>query len=192
MVYSESQKQRILFWHSFGLKAPTIKEKLEKEGIQTTRVGVHKFLKRYAERATTARRAGPGRRTKLTEEIKEIIDEEMQRNEETTAIELKTTLSSRGYDLSRNTILRYRRSLGWISRREMCRTIRERSKDSRAMDNRRVELTKEGADEDVGIVTWTDGAAVKMSNYSQKTLQPPTHQPWYVQTRDSPICIYPP
>ena len=184
MVYTEFQKQRILFWHSFGLKAPSIKEKLEKEGIRTTRVGVHKFLKRYAERATIARRAGPGRRTKLTEEIKEIIEEEMKRNKETTAIELKTTLSTRGHSLSRNTILRYRRSLGWVSRRELCRRIRERSKDSRA------EMTEEGTqptsssvtDEDVGIVTWTDGAAGEMSSHRQKKLQPSTHQPWYVQT----------
>ena len=47
---------------------------------------------------------------------KAIVEEQMKRDDETTAFQLHRLLIDKGYQLSRRTILRWRRSLGWTFR----------------------------------------------------------------------------
>ena len=47
---------------------------------------------------------------------KAIVEEQMKRDDETTAFQLHRLLINKGYQLSRRTILRWRRSLGWTFR----------------------------------------------------------------------------
>ena len=79
MVYSTYKKQRILYLRFKGLKAPTITKILvEEEGLGVTRQGFQSFLKRYRETGTIGRRPGTGRPSVISEDVKEIVEAQMQ------------------------------------------------------------------------------------------------------------------
>ena len=92
-------KQRIVFL-SITHKSPTITKILHKEGIKASRRGVLKFIKRYQRSGTIHRLPGSGRISKITEEIKAIVEEQMREDDETTAIQLHKLLNDKGYVLS--------------------------------------------------------------------------------------------
>jgi len=52
MVFSVYAKQRAIFLHEQGMKASTIGKLLQAEGIKTTCVAVHYFLKQYKASGT--------------------------------------------------------------------------------------------------------------------------------------------
>ena len=56
--------------------------------MQASRRGVDKFIQRYQQTGTIARKPGSGRLSKITSEIKAIVDEQMRTNDETTAAQL--------------------------------------------------------------------------------------------------------
>ncbi len=72
MVYSSYVKQRVLFYHAKGYKAPTT---ANQEQVRCTRVGIAYvyFLKTFEETGNISRRAGSGRPSKITAEIKQIL-----------------------------------------------------------------------------------------------------------------------
>ena len=90
MVYSDYVKQRIVYHHSRGLRCTAITVKIWEEGWSMTVLGVWKFLKRYEQFHTIARRSGSGRPTKITPEIKAIVEYQMKLDDETTAVQLQT------------------------------------------------------------------------------------------------------
>ena len=107
-------KQRIVFL-STTHKSPTctITKILHKEGIKASRRGVLKFIKRYRRSGTIHRLPGSGRISKITEEIKAIVEEQMREDDETTAIQLHKLLNDKGYAISRRTVLRCRMDVSW-------------------------------------------------------------------------------
>ena len=108
MVYSQYKKMRILYLSQEGYKPPTIASILDKEGMRSSRRGIAKFLKRYSAIGTIKRKPGSGRPSKVTEEVKRIVEEQMRVDNETTAYQLHTLLTSKGYRHSIRTILRCR------------------------------------------------------------------------------------
>ena len=85
--FSEYKWQRIVsLWHD-GFKAPTIARILAKENLPATRQGIQKFLKKYTECGTIGRKEGSGRKSKLTAEVRRLVDENMMEDDETTAKE---------------------------------------------------------------------------------------------------------
>ena len=72
MVYSTYKKQRILYLHSQGLKAPIIVKVLAQDKLKCSRVGVAKFLNVYDATGSITRQPGSGRPSKITAEIKGI------------------------------------------------------------------------------------------------------------------------
>ena len=56
-----------------------------KEGMTTSRSGICKFIRRYKETGSIGRRPGSGRPSKITEEIKQIVEEQMRKDDETSA-----------------------------------------------------------------------------------------------------------
>ena len=74
--------------HNEGFKAPTITKRLREEGICVTRVGVHKFLCVYKSTHTINRRSGSDRPSKITAEIRKLVDQQMIKDDETTAYQL--------------------------------------------------------------------------------------------------------
>ena len=64
--------------------------------------------------------------------MKELIDRAMDRDDETTAVQLKKMLEEHGYRISLSTILRCRKSLGWTFRGSAyCQLIRQHNKEKR-------------------------------------------------------------
>ena len=160
-MYSVYCKQRILYLRSKGFKAPSISKILiEDEGIPVTRVGVHGFLKRFDERGCMMRALGSGRPSKVTLEIKRLVEQQMRLDDETTATQLHSMLVSKGYNLSLKTILRCRTSLGWTFRGSAyCQLIRAENMQ------KRLEWTLNNQSENFEDVIFTDECTVQMETH---------------------------
>ena len=76
-------------------------------------MGIAKFLKKFQETGNIKRRTRSGRPSKVTSEIKQVVEEQMCLDDETTAVQLHHTLIEKGYQISLRTILHCRTSLGW-------------------------------------------------------------------------------
>lgn len=118
MVLSVYCKQRILFYYSEGIcSSNRIKRQLEEvDNIVISRVAIWKFLRRYAELQCLSRKEGSGRPSKITPEVKVIVERQMEVDDETTACQLHKILNNKGFSLSLSTILRCRKELGWTFR----------------------------------------------------------------------------
>ncbi len=67
------------------LRPRTIAKILEKEGIRVSRRGVLKLLSCYYKNGTIVRVPGSGRPSVVTAEVKKIVEDQMQIDDETTA-----------------------------------------------------------------------------------------------------------
>lgn len=180
MVYTSYKKLRILHYHAQGYKPYTIVKVLEKEeGLKMSRFGVAKFLKHYEEMGTISRKPGSGRPSKVTEEIKLIVEEQMKKDDETTAYQLHSLLVSKGYSISLKTILRCRISLGWTFRGSAyCQLIRDVNKQ------KRLAWALQYQDDSFNNVIWTDESTIQLENHRRfccrKKGEPAKPKPRYV------------
>ena len=157
MVYSSYKQQRILFFASKRLRAPAIAKELRKENLTCSRIGVYKFLRKYEETGSIRRRVGSGRPTKITAEIKQIVEAQMRADDETTAYQLHRLLTEKGYSISLRTILRCRTALGWTFRGSAyCQLIRQQNKE------KRLAWARQHLGETFEDVIWTDECTVQM------------------------------
>ena len=84
-----------------------------------------KFIKRYLESETNHCLPGSRRISKITGEMKEIVEQQMRTDDETTAVQLHRLLNDKGYSISLRTVLQCRVSLGWTVRGSLyCQLIR--------------------------------------------------------------------
>ena len=130
-VYSYYQKLRILFFFSKGLNPPAILKRHEEGGMYATRQGILKFIKKFKSDGTIGSKQGSGRTCKLKvmAEVKAIVEEQMKKDDETTASRLHALLNSRGHYLSFRTILWCRCALGLTFRLSAyCQMIQEPNK----------------------------------------------------------------
>ena len=177
------QKQRILFFYYQGWKAPTIAKRLKEEGLSGSRRGMDKFLKRFQETGSIARQPGQGRPSKITSEIKEMVEAQMWLDDETMAIQLHQLLISRGYNISKRTVLRCRTSLGWTFRGSAyCQLIRETNKAKR-LDFAQKYVEEATSATEFEDVVWTDEYSVQLETHRRfccrKCGEPPKHKPRY-------------
>lgn len=98
-------KQRAVFYAAKGLNATAISKALLKEGLSYTPKSVSLLLRKLREGKNIARQPSAGRASKVTQRLKDIVDEQMQKDNETTAAELDCILHKKGIKLSRSTIL---------------------------------------------------------------------------------------
>ena len=160
MVFSTYKKQRVLALASQGLKPPTIAKELKKENLQCSRIGVYKFLRRFEEDRSIARRVGSGRPSKISTEMKELVEEQMRKDDETTAYQLHRLLVEKGYSVSLRTVLRCRTTLGWTFRGSAyCQLIREANKA------KRLQWAQEHIGDSFEDVIWTDECTVQMESH---------------------------
>ena len=134
MVYSDYAKQRILFYYRSKKNSSQIVRCLAEEGHTVSKAGVLKFLRRYRQTGTITRAPGSGQASKLTDKIRETIDDQMKKNDETTGLELQKLLKKEieGFDASVSSILRRRNDLGWTAKgTKYCQMIREVNKEKR-------------------------------------------------------------
>ena len=70
--------------------------------------------------------------TKITATVKQLVEEQMARDDETTATQLHKMLLDNGIDISLRTILICRQALGWTFRGSAyCQLIRDVNKERR-------------------------------------------------------------
>ena len=161
MVYTTYKQQRILYYASKGLSSYRIVRVLLEEGLTTSKTGVLKFLRKYHTTGSIRRRPGSGRPTKVTPEILRIVEEQMEDDDETTAVQLQSILVQRGHPLALSTILRSRKELGWTFRGSAyCQLIRAENKAKR-LDWARKHLEK-ALNDDFKDVIWTDETTVQL------------------------------
>ena len=163
MPYSEYLKRRALVHHAQGLSASGIAHALAKEGLVATRQGIAKYLRRVEETGNLHRRPGSGRPSKMTPQAMRIVEAQMQRDDETTATQLRALLLSKGYNISLSTVLRSCSSLGWTFRGSAyCQMIREPNK------HKRLQWAQQHAEEaEMGFsnVVYTDETSVQLETH---------------------------
>ena len=175
MVFSNYAKQRIVFL-SATHRAPTIAKILEAEGIKVSRRGILKFIKRYQSSGTIRRLKGSGRISKITEEIRALVEEKMRADDETTAVQLHKLLSDKGYAISLRTVLRCRVSLGWTFRgSSYCQLIRGVNKEKRLL------FAQQNLGKNFNNVIFTDECSIQAESHRrfccQKRGEPPRNKP---------------
>ena len=189
MVFTDYQKQRILHYHLQGYRAPTIHHLLHKENVKASRVGIAKFIKKYQETRCLSRLPGSGRPSKVTAEIKAMVDQKMREDDETTACQLHAMLVDRGYRISLRTVLRCRTSLGWTFRgSSYCQLIREANKAQRLL------WAQQHISDNFENVVWTDECTVQLETHRRfccrKRGQPPRLKPRYMLPTYTHTCTY--
>ena len=106
-------KRRALYYAAKGLNPSAISRALGEEGQQYSRKSVSMLFRKVRETGSFSRKPGSGKSTKITQRVKDLIEEEMQKDDETTASQLGHLLRQNGIEISHTTILRCRRQLGW-------------------------------------------------------------------------------
>ena len=114
MVLSFYCKQQIVqLYFERKLSYGRIAQVLAAEGLKVPKKTVWTTVSKYKARGTLSRLPGSGGRFKLTPEVLDIIEAQMQADDETTATQLVKMLNAAGYNVSTSTIIRARRILGW-------------------------------------------------------------------------------
>lgn len=186
MVMSDYVKRRILSLHRSGLKVPRIAETLVLEdGIRISKQGIRKFLLRFSERGTIARKPGSGFPPKLLPQIKQLIDAKMRADDETTATQLQELLASHGVYVSLSTILRSRKQFGWIYRGSAyCQLIRETNKQ------KRLEFALENLHDLFDNVIFTDETTVQLESHRRYSYRKTGEKPRLKPRPKHPIKVH--
>ena len=172
-------KQRAVFYAAKGLKGTAISKALSKEGLTYSPKSASLLIRKLKRGESVLRKPSTGRPSKVTQRVKDVIEEQMQKDDETTAAELDCILQREGIKLSRSTILRCHRKLGWTYRgAAYCQLIREPNK------LKRLSWCMENQNNDCSNVIWTDETTVQLENHRRfshrKCGEKPRPKPKYV------------
>ena len=99
-----------------------------------SRSAVARFVKKYKETETICRRPGSGHLSKMTPEVLHIVEDQMQLDDETTAVQLQKLLFDNRQPLSLKTILRSRSKLGWTFRGSACCQLIQQPNNEKHLD----------------------------------------------------------
>ena len=134
---------------------------------------------------THSHRPGTGKASKTTDNAKRIIEEQMNKDDETTGCELQKLLSKHGITVCASTALRWRQQLGWTSKgTSYCQMIREVNKEKRlawAIKNKDMFL------EDV---IYTDETTVQIETHRRTCCYKKGEKPRYKPKPKHPIKVH--
>ena len=164
-----------------GIDRQTITKLLKEEGLRASRVAVHKFLRKYQATSTIRRREGSGRPSEITPGIRRLVNERMEKDDETTATQLHQMLIEHGTLISLQTILRCRSALGWTFRGSAyCQLIRHVNKEKRLAWAREFRGEANAGFHDV---IWSDESSIQLESHKRfccrKQGCPPKCKPRY-------------
>lgn len=150
-------------------------KKLTSEGLKSSTWGIAKFLKHYKTHGTLSHKPGSGRTSKIVE-VQEVVEQQIRKDDDTTAEQLHVLLTTKGYKLSIRTVLRCRTSLGWTFRgSSYCQLIRTVNKE------KRLAWAKENFDKNFCNIIWTDECTVQLETHRRfccrKKGEPPKNKP---------------
>ena len=183
MVYSDYVKQRILVYYRFKNNCSQIVRCLAEEGQSC----VLKFLRRNPETGTIAHAPGTGQASKLTDQLREIIEAHMKKNDETTGLELQKLLKKEveGFDASVSSILQWRNNLGWTAKEtKYCQMIREVNKE------KRLKWATENQDTSFDNVIFTDETTVQMETHWRTCCYKRGYKPHYKPKPKHPVKMH--
>ena len=95
MVLSLYIKQRILFYYSEGFKSSNRINVLEEEGVYVSWVTIWKFLRHYDTTMCIGQREGSGRPSKITPDMRAIVERQMERDDKITAYQIYKLLQTK-------------------------------------------------------------------------------------------------
>ena len=112
-------------------------------------------------------------------QVKELVEEQMQKNDETTAYQLHHLLVENRIEISLKMVLRCRTTLGWTFRGSAyCQLIREANKV------KRLQWSEQHKDDNFDGVIWMDEATVQLETHRRfccrKIGQAPKPKPRYM------------
>ena len=121
--------------------------------------------------------------SKITSRMKELVEEQMQWDDETTAYQLHQMLIENGVVISLRTVLRCLTILSWTFRGSACcQLIRDENK------GKRLEWCQQNREDTFDNVIWTDESTVQLETHRRfcchKEGQATKPKPWYVE------CIF--
>ena len=160
MVRSNYCKQRFIqLYFTLKLSYATIVSVLKAEGLKVPKKTMWATIKKYKAYGTISRLPGSGRPYKLTREILKTIEDRMNEDDETTATQLTRLLGDQGHKVTKTTILRARKILGWTFHgSQYCQLIRQKNKE------KRVTWARENLANDFEDVVWTDESMIQLEN----------------------------
>ena len=138
----------------------------EEDGIKTSRTSVSSFIARYRRTGSIDDGKRSGRKSILSEEDLNFIDEKMKTNDELTSGEIQKLLrDERGATVSTSTIRNVRRNkLGWKHEKaRYCQLIRERNKAKRLVFCLKAMKEKDSFENAI----FTDETSVEMQQYTR-------------------------
>jgi len=158
---------------------------LDSEGVSTCRQTVWRIRRHIRISGTAQPLPKSGRPTKLTAEVLQMIDDAMERDDETTGTELVVTLKNAGITASRTTILKGRHQLGWTTRgAAYCQMIRAVNREKRfrwAMENLNADFTN---------VIWTDETTVQLETHRRFCCRKRGQKPRYKPRPKHPVKVH--
>ena len=108
----------------------------------------------------TGRQEGAGRKTKITAEVRRLVDEKMKDDDETTAKELTKMLSEHGHHVCERTALTCWTQLGWTRRGSAyCQMIHHANKE------KRLTWAKKNIGDDFSDCIYSDETTVQMETH---------------------------
>ncbi len=160
---NEYTKHTILYLANKGWTAGYISSHLqEMYEVELSRQSVNTFLSYYRRSKSILRKSGSGRKTKITSEVKCIVEAKMQSDDETTATQLQQVLQMSGISISLTTVKRCRRELGWTFHgSRYCQMIREPNKVKRL--EWCVQQMQES--DDLEDVIWSDETSIQLESH---------------------------
>lgn len=178
-------RQRALYLLSEGNTSTHVVTLLRKEGITTTRQTVWCFEKHVRLHGCIEPQAKSGRPTKLTSADLQAIDNAMERDDETTGKELVALLERNGFSVSKRTVYRARRKLGWTSRgTAYCQLIRGPNRV------KRLEWVRHNLSSSFEHVIWSDETTVQLETHRQFCCRKKGQKPRYKPRPKHPVKVH--
>ena len=121
-------RKRVLTLHSRGYTVTDIRRRLREENCVISRQSLHNLLRKFREKRIFADLPRSRRPRIITEEMRAIIEEGLNNNDELTSTGIRSLLSSRWPDVrvSLATIKRTRKDMGWVcTRPHYCQLLRD-------------------------------------------------------------------
>lgn len=148
-----------------GYSIVAIHKRLAEEGVSVSLRSLQKLYKKFSEHGCLLDLPRRKRSKKLTPEMEEMIDEEMRKNDELTAQQLRTKLKEKfpSLQLSLSTVKVARRRRGWVcTKPHYCQILRAVNKTKR-LEWCQKQLEDE---EDFSEVIFTDECTVQLDHHS--------------------------
>ena len=189
MVLSTYEKQRIVFYHQNGLAPSQILSALKVENIVTTRQTIARFIRRFINTRSIFHKKGSGRPSKITNRVLELVERRMREDDETTAVQVHTLLTSCGISISLPTILRSHAELGWTFRgSKYCLLIRHVNHEKRFqfVYNNYLEHLNNGLEN----VIWSDETTVQLESHRRHSYRKRGEQPTLKPRPKHPIKVH--